>query len=175
MVVGRFALERAARDGMMGAMDPLWAENLAKRLDALCAGLGGGDALNYVANISLYPCLGMAGCDPQKIVTSGLGPNAALLKTVDASPDEVIGELKRCLEYAGDEGAHPSSGYQGSDTFKREMQETAALLEGLLGISQRITTFTLSSGHPFYPVFWELAYIIESEKDAFILIGSSSD
>ena len=156
-------------------LDPSLSEELAKHLDVLCSGLNGGDALNYVANLRLYPCHGLAGSDPQRIVASGLGPDAVLSRTMDAGADEVIGELKRGLEYAGDDGAHPSKDYLGSDSFRREKQETVALLQGLLSISQKITAISLSSGHPFYPVFWELGYIIESGKDAFILIGSSSD
>ena len=41
--------------------------------------------------------------------------------------------------------------------------------------SEQVMGFWLKAGHPFYPVYWDYAFLFEVGNDAFVLIGSSSD
>ena len=38
-----------------------------------------------------------------------------------------------------------------------------------------VSAFSLKSGHPAYPVFWDFAYDVHSKGQRWIFIGSSSD
>jgi hypothetical protein len=41
--------------------------------------------------------------------------------------------------------------------------------------SVRVVAFRLKEGHPFYPVFWDFAFLIEIDQESILLMASSSD
>lgn len=48
-------------------------------------------------------------------------------------------------------------------------------MDKLVDGADTIMSFWLKEGHPFYPVFWDFAFLIEKNNDAIVFIGSSSD
>lgn len=83
--------------------------------------------------------------------------------------------MRDAFDYQGDDGSHPGRDYLASMTFKQDADFVMAQLEGLVSGASLLTLFWLKEGHPFYPVFWDFAFMIERGDDAFVLIGSSSD
>jgi hypothetical protein len=59
--------------------------------------------------------------------------------------------------------------------FTQDRAKALAQLNDFLRGVCRLTSFWLKEGHPFYPVFWDFAYVIEKDGDAFVFIGASSD
>lgn len=144
------------------------------RLKMLCEILGR-DSLNYVADFRLYSALDMAGGSLADIVTSALGHSVVVGGAEVAASSALIESLKAALEYAGDDGAHPNPAFLSNAEFGDQKREVVALLNGFLSTAGRVVSFWLKEGHPFYPVFWDFAYMVERGADAYVFIGSSSD
>jgi hypothetical protein len=51
----------------------------------------------------------------------------------------------------------------------------SAELREEFGHSDSIYYLWFAAGHPYYPVFWDFAFLIERQRDSFLFIGSSSD
>ena len=133
------------------------------------------DSMNYVANIQFFEAEGSAGEKAENIIKKALGSSALLGRTSTATEKEVIDELKQGLEYAGSEGAYPNKKYVGSEKHKNEVKAILKEVRNFTSTSSQIIGFWLKEGHPFYPVFWDFAFIIEQGKNAYVFIGSSSD
>jgi hypothetical protein len=110
-----------------------------------------------------------------EIVKAALGPEAVIDRIFPSTAQDVQADLKSALSYAGYESSHPCRDYVGSETQKKHLLELSSKLAKFLAKASKITAFTLESGHPFYPVFWEFAFNIEVAGKAYIFIGSSSD
>lgn len=134
-----------------------------------------GETLNYVAEVVLYPGVIIGSKSIDAIVKAILGPEAVIRNTSPANAQEVQEELNYALSYAGYESSHPCKEYVGSEAQKKHLLELSNKLELFLSCASKITAFNLLSGHPFYPVFWDFAFIIEVADKAYIFIGSSSD
>lgn len=134
-----------------------------------------GETLNYVADVVLYPPVSIVSKSIDEIVKAVLGPEAVIRNTSPSNAQDVQEELKYALSYAGYESSHPCKEYVGSEAQKQHLVELSNKLELFLSRAAKITSFNLSSGHPFYPVFWDFAFIIEVADKAYIFIGSSSD
>ena len=144
-------------------------------LSRLCAGLSGSGSGNYLADIRLYHAVGVAGRSVAEVVGASLGWPVAVERTTSADRGEVISRIKEGLEYTGDDGAHPSYAFLSSDQFRKGEEEVLRFFESFLSDAGSVFSFHLTKGHPFYPVFWDYAFLIEKGSDAFVLIGSSSD
>ena len=144
------------------------------RLQTLCESLGQ-DGLNYSANVRLYHAVGMVDRNLVDSVAVALGHIVVVGGARVAVFAELIESIQAGLEFAGDDGAHPSRLLLSSKEFRDQECEVISMLHGLLGDPERVVSFWLKEGHPFYPVFWEFAYLVEKGSDAFVLIGSSSD
>lgn len=144
------------------------------RLKMLCETLGR-DSLNYVADIRLYPALGMAGSSLADIVTSALGHSVVVRGAEVTASSALIESLKAGLEYSGDDGSHPNRAFLSSAEFGAEERKVVSSFHDFLASADRVVSFSLKEGHPFYPVFWDFAYVVERGADAYVFIGSSSD
>lgn len=132
-------------------------------------------SLNYCANIKFYEASGYGGQSADVIVKSCLGPVAKIGKTSVAYLDDILEELRIGLEYRGDEGSHPNEEYLGSAQHQNQVDNILECVTNLICKSTQIMGIWLEEGHPFYPVFWDFAFIIEFGDQAYVLIGSSSD
>lgn len=133
------------------------------------------NSLNYVADIVLYPPIIIGADSLEGSVKSVLGGNVKLEGMSQVSARDVLSELKLSLSYSGDRGSHPSAEYVGSEQYNLHIADLENKFKPLLESATKISSFTIKEGHPFYPVFWEFAFCIEANGEAYVFIGSSSD
>ncbi len=143
-------------------------------LQSICYRLNKG-SWNYHVDIQLFPSVGSRGSDASTIIKKALGEQAILGNTFSSSAKETLEEIEKGLAYRGDESSRPDWKFLDSEAYKEQKKEIMDTLSDMLWSCTQIIGFWLKSGHPFYPVFWDFAYILETDEDAFLLIGSSSD
>ena len=143
-------------------------------LEALCTKLGE-DSLNYGVRIRLFTSSRMAGRSVSDTVSTALGTAVIVGGTSSTDRAEVVQAIKDGLEYAGDEGSFPNRAFLASDEFQKKKAEVLSFVDGLVADADQLISFWLKKGHPFYPVFWDFAFVIEKGADSFVLVGSSSD
>ena len=83
--------------------------------------------------------------------------------------------MKECFEFNGDEGSYPNHKYLTSEKFKNDLGQLLEQIGEFFSDNSGISKFWLKQGHPFYPVYWDFAFLIRKSDSYFILIGSSSD
>jgi len=130
-------------------------------------------SLNYVADVVIYPVSESAAGSVGDIVKSVFG-SAVLGGTSESNTHELREELLSGLSYAGDSGAHANRKYVGSSEHEQDLENIRNKLKPMLANCLSVTSFWLKEGHPFYPVFWDFAFLVEG-ANKFIIIGSSSD
>ena len=146
-----------------------------KLLREACLALNKTGCLNYQVNIKLFDCGNAGGLSASKVVKIALGQEATIGNTFATSDNEIIQDLKKGFEYSGDESSHPNKDALMSPIEQAKRDKAISLIKNHLNKSTMLIGFWLKEGHPFYPVFWDFAYIIEHDKKSSILIGSSSD
>lgn len=149
-------------------------EEINGALESLCYFLGE-DGTNYVVDIRLFSATGTAGRSVAETARKALGHEVAVGRTGPAVPADVLQGIREGLEYEGDYGAHPGQAFLGSAEFRSREAEVLGYFERLLSGAVQVISFELEEGHPFYPVHWDFAYVIEKGVDSHVLIGSSSD
>ncbi len=132
-------------------------------------------SLNYCADFKLFRCEGMSGESLDTVVTAALGNEARVGGAQSATRKEIMDALQTALRYKGDDGAHPSLNYLESTKSEEDFDAVTAEVQGILDRSDLLLSFWLESGHPFYPVFWDFAFLIETAEDSILFIASSSD
>ena len=95
------------------------------------------------------------------------------IREVDAT--EMMSAIENCLTYEGDEGAGPDPEVIQSEEFRLLLGKWMMDLEAFANDATCLSSFSLRSGHPFYPVFWHFAFVIEAAIGVIVLVGSSSD
>ena len=131
--------------------------------------------MNYSPRFMIVECKGMAGQSLQEVLDLAIGDAVVVGGSQSASKADVLRAVRTSLDYQGDDGAHPSRDYLASDEFKRDTELVMIQIGTLVDGAAAIVSYWLKEGHPFYPVFWDFAFLIEKNKDAVIFIGSSSD
>jgi hypothetical protein len=134
-----------------------------------------GGSLNYCASFKLWTCDQVAGHPLDQILTKVIGEGVVIGGTESSNATEVHEELSYALAYQGDDGAHPCPTYLKSDQYGHDVRQALMEIDALINGADRIISFWLKAGHPFYPVFWDFAFSIEKQGQVFVLIGSSSD
>ena len=147
-------------------------ERLQCQLDAITAGLNRG-GLNYGVSAGFFRVADGAGSPLSDILRKCLKARCVVGNTVDTKPEELCEEVTRCLSYSGDKGAGPKPSQirklaPAIQQFENDLHES-------LGLSEECQEFWLKEGHPYYPVFWDFAFVIYGTRDAYVLIASSSD
>jgi len=133
------------------------------------------NSLNYVAHVVLYPPTIVGANSTEESVKSVLGGNVQIEEISQVSSQNVTSELKLSLGYSGDYGSHPNNDYVGSELYKTHITDLENKLKPLLASATKILSFVIKEGHSFYPVFWDFAFSIEANGEAYVFIGSSSD
>ena len=132
-------------------------------------------SLNYCANFKMFPCGAKQNDSLEQLVQTTFGENAVVDSACVVTQQEVIDELRNALAYRGDQGSHPSLDYLGSSESKNDFDLVLANIQSMLDRSSRIVAFCLREGHPFYPVFWDFAFLIQTDDESILFIASSSD
>jgi hypothetical protein len=132
-------------------------------------------SLNYCANLALYEVKNATGENIEIVVAKALRKPVSLGNYRSCQTEEVVQEVQASLEFRGDESSHPSFEFLDSQEFLTMQHQILELLQRLLSDSTTIIGFYFKDGHPFYPVFWDYAYVIEHQKHTYVLVGSSSD
>jgi len=112
----------------------------------------------------------------EKILQTIMGSNFIVHSLEIASFNDVIAELEAGLRYEGEDGEYyPNNKYFGSNKYKKDLSITIGTIKSLFKDTDRIFSFYIKDGHPFYPVFWNFAFLLKKEAKAYVFIGSSSD
>ncbi len=144
-----------------------WFENVSRKLFR--------NSLNYCADFRLFPCGKTQGITLENLVQTAFGNQAVVGGSNESTKQEVIDELSKALKYRGDHGSHPSLDYLDSLESKKDFDLVISTIKIFLDQSIRVVAFWLKDGHPFYPVFWDFAFLIETDESNILFIGSSSD
>jgi len=134
--------------------------------------LGG---LNYVPSFQLTWAPLIPGCKPEEYISAALSPGAVIGAVTKAEGPEVLAEVEGCLRYVGDHGHGPPPEALQSPRFEELVARVMAYLADAVEKAAAVRAFWLSAGHPFYPVFWDFAYLLVGPDGAVVFIGSSSD
>ena len=130
---------------------------------------------NYTVFLRAYSVSHAADATPREIVASALGESAVIGNVIPEVADEVVSEIRCCLEHSGDEGYGPFASRLASPKFKSLCLSVLAQVSDLCASAQEIILFWIAEGHPAYPVFWDFAYLFRGLEQSSIFIGSSSD
>lgn len=150
-------------------------DTLGPLLQAIAAKLNGGNALNYSVSFGVFAATGIRHEPIETIVRTALGREAIVGGSNNSTAAEVIAETRMALEFNGDHGSHPNSHYAGSPAHATDVDRTCDEVAELVGSADSLTEIWLKAGHPFYPVFWDFAFVISRDANALVYIGSSSD
>ncbi|WP_157202923.1 hypothetical protein [Calidithermus chliarophilus] len=152
--------------------------NMMYRLNGLLRQMADGlnrGSLNYTVSFALLAADGIAGTPIAEAVSAALGRPVRLGEILSVTPEDALVEVAQSLDYIGDYGSHPDLTFVGSLEFSQLRSAILDSLRELLLTADQVMRFSLQDGHPFYPVFWDYAFLIEKQEDTLILIGSSSD
>ncbi len=110
------------------------------------------------------------------VVTKAFGKNAKIGGVSMVAFDAVWPEMRAGILWnEGGVAAGPSKNIIESGELQELVEKIGNEVNRLVGNATLIQSFWLEEGHPFYPVYWEFAFIIWHEANALILLGSSSD
>ena len=132
-------------------------------------------SMNYQVSFLVAELKYAAGQSLQKLRQSATGKPAFPEDSRSANSSDVVEALRDALSYERDDGSHPSRLYMQSPEFRHDSDIAISQLRELVDSADTIISFSLVEGHPFYPVFWDFAFVIEKGDDAVVFIGSSSD
>ena len=134
-----------------------------------------GNARNFSARIELFSGDQTAGSEALAI-RQILGYLAVVDIVSRITWAELSNRVNDCLSWQGwDEHSQPNRRYQLSTEFSKDTTEVSLMLGELFENAVGIWEFELTSGHPFYPVYWDFAFLIKNPNRDYVFIGSSSD
>ena len=132
-------------------------------------------SLNYVVDIQVYNVPEGVPTNLDSRVKSVLGAKATIGGSTASTSSELIEELISGLSFVGDTGSYPNPKYVGSREHRDDLNTVKSKLKPLLINNPIVTRFLFKEGHPFYPVFWDFAFLVEAGVNQCLIIGSSSD
>jgi hypothetical protein len=145
-------------------------------LKKICWKLSGGDVANYTVNIEIFQNTKISDYGEVDSIKNILGKNVVEIEEIKKSNlPELLEITKECFEFSGDEGAHPNKNYLFTKEFELETNQVLKQIELLFSNNSEFFIFRVKNGHPFYPVFWDYAFLVRSDQNDFVFIGSSSD
>lgn len=145
------------------------------KLLKLCSNLGGAESLNYSCSSRVYSGDWLEGLELNFLLKNIMGSEPSIANLRESSLPTMVDVIRESFSYSGDSGSHPNLAYFESAQFSRELEEIIADLESQFSGCSNVYSFYISSGHPFYPVFWEFSFLLKLNQKAYLVIGSSSD
>jgi hypothetical protein len=132
-------------------------------------------SLNYAVSVKVFVGNELNNFDEIDLIENILKTNTEISEIEESELSELLENVRDGFEFSGDEGSYPNKKYLSSEDFKIELNEVLKHLESLFSENSGILKFWLKDGHPFYPVYWDYAFLIKKTNKSFVLIGSSSD
>ena len=132
-------------------------------------------SLNYETAFTFIKCPNAAGQSLDSVVQKALGDKASIGGSNQISSDQLVSDFYDKVSHPGDHGSHPNMNYMEGSSFKDDLSSASVYLKTFLDDASLIISFRIKDGHPFYPVFWDFSFMIESGDDSYLFIGSSSD
>jgi len=142
--------------------------HIAERLD-------GGNALNNSISVGLFLAHGAGEKSVHDIVQIAVGKCAQVRSIAPCSEAELVAEIRKAFEYEGDYGAHPNLNYLGTKEFSQDLGAAIQEVKSVVEDASNLWTITLSEGHPFYPVYWDFAFVYTNNEGGGLIVGSCSD
>ncbi len=130
--------------------------------------------MNYTASFGFFESNAKSD-DPAELIAGALGQGTQVRNLSPCRSEDVQADLREALQYRGEIGSHPNADYLEDASFASDCQLILADLEELLVDVDGLHSFWLQEGHPFYPVFWDFAYLLSAGRYGTVFIGSSSD
>lgn len=144
--------------------------------NALCWKLNRGDVANYQASIGLFDSDGdQSEMSEDTSVKNILGSMAEPSGFQKCDLDEMLSDVSNCIDWKGDYASYPNRKYHSTKNYIEDIDKALSKLRRLLGGSLNILRFEIQKGHPFYPVYWEFAYLVRLPEKDYVFIGSCSD
>ncbi|MGR8024779.1 hypothetical protein [Burkholderia cenocepacia] len=134
-----------------------------------------GGSLNYCVFLKVYTVALAEPIQTSDIVSSALGEGVIAIDFIEKCVESVIETVKSSLLYAGDHAAGPSKEAIESNVLAGLLEKLVSDLRLTISQAIKVEAFTLEEGHPFYPVFWDFAFLFRAASEATIFIGASSD
>ena len=144
--------------------------------DSICWKLNRGDVSNYQASIGLFSSVGESNeMTEQSIIKNIFGPSTESDFFQECELKELVLGITECIDWKGDEAVFPNRKYHATAGYAQDMAVALSKLRNLFQTASGICSFVIEKGHPFYPVFWEFAYLVRVPKKNYVLVGSCSD
>ena len=131
--------------------------------------------LNYGVFLKLFRTSCTSGAKPERCVGAVLGECAVIGGIQPVTAAELALVVETSLRYAGDKGHGPEPQALTSQRFEELLAFILRYLSEKCQSFNTIVSFWLKEGHPFYPVFWDFAFLLIGTETAELFIGSSSD
>ena len=165
-ILGKFA----------GPSEPTQPPDLGELLEAaLGAAARFGPRCDYVTDV-FYAVASYDADKPVSRIVSAVLPDAVVQRTFAQSVDEALAEIRAAVLYTG-QGTESDAATDPAWLAAWAMFEQR--FHHLTDRASCFAGFSLRSGHPYYPVFWDFAYVIRDEDaetgSAHVLLASSSD
>lgn len=109
------------------------------------------------------------------ILAAAVGADAVIGRTLPCDAAAVVASMGAAIHYAGGAGSHPNPAYLQSQSHAEEAKKVLEHVEAWASSAELLSSIWLKDGHPFYPVFWDFAFLAVHGPDAVVLIGASSD
>jgi hypothetical protein len=151
-------------------------EEIKGALDALCRKLNRGKVSNYSASIGLFSSKEVNDeMTDEAMIDTVLGPTTKPDYFQECGLEHMLLGIRNCIDWKGDEAVYPNRKYHATADYSEDVEAVFLKLGNLFEDASGIKSFEIAEGHPFYPVFWEFAYLIKVPEKAYALVGSCSD
>ena len=147
-------------------------EEINNRLRILCDELA---ELNYVCDICIYDSDWQKGKEEALVIQDAFDWDVAVSNIKKTDLKAILKEVSFGLEYTSEGGHYANKKFYGSKEHIESTNKIIGSVKSLLRDSSKIFSFKFESGHPFYPVFWEFAFLIKLKDRGLVIVGSSSD
>ncbi|MFT5081628.1 MAG: hypothetical protein ACI84E_002294 [Planctomycetota bacterium] len=149
--------------------------NYLPALAAFEEGLRRTGCFNFTVSTGLFKAQNGADFPIEEMARLAIGADVEVGHRRNCTTTSIVDEVTACLLYRGDYAAHPDLDFLASPQAQVRLDLAIRELEALLGSAEKCTAITLLKGHPFNPVFWGYTFVFTQGRDAFVLIGCSSD
>mgnify|MGYP001600226517 CR=1 FL=1 len=130
---------------------------------------------DYAVSLRYYEVPGEPDAPIESFVTRALGPEAVPTGCAPVTREQLLGEVERSLRYPGDSTHGPEPTALKSERLNALIFELMRELERSIARASALARFSLRSGHPDYPVYWDFAFFIAGPSEGAVFIGSASD
>ena len=130
---------------------------------------------NYQVSLQVFRVPFVSGAGPEQYIVAALCKRAEIGGLQTVAPAELAKDVEASLRYAGNDDHGPKAESLSSPRFN---ELVACVLQHLAVKCQQSTaiySFWFKDGHPFYPVFWDFAYLLVAPGTTEVFDGSSSD